>query len=107
VRDFRDHEQSLLLRDHTAADAIGAILYATQNGADILNNSWGGDGGDSFYRRTVQSWRAAGIFPAFSAGNTGPFCNSAESPGDYPESFSSGATEVFDGLAHLTTQVRL
>jgi subtilisin family serine protease len=70
----------------------------------IVNNSWGGDGGDSFYRRTVQSWRAAGIFPAFSAGNTGPFCNSAESPGDYPESFSSGATEVFDGLANFSSR---
>jgi subtilisin family serine protease len=28
----------------TAADAVSAILYATANGADITNNSYGGDG---------------------------------------------------------------
>jgi subtilisin family serine protease len=70
----------------------------------IVNNSWGGDGGDPFYRRTVQSWRAAGIFPAFSVGNRGPFCNSAGSPGDYPDSFSTGATDVFDGLTDVSSR---
>ena len=53
----------------------------------IVNNSWGGDGGHSFYRRTVQSWRAAGIFPAFSIGNEGPFCNSVGRQGITPNPF--------------------
>ena len=70
----------------------------------IVNNSWGGDGGQSFYRRTVQSWRAAGIFPAFSISNEGPFCTTAGSPGDYPETFSSGATDVFDAIADFSSR---
>ena len=39
---------------------------------DIVNNSWGGDPGDTFYLATVQAWRAAGIIPVFSSGNPGP-----------------------------------
>jgi hypothetical protein len=39
----------------------------------------------------VQAWRAAGIFPAFSAGNSGSSCNTLGSPGDYQESFASAA----------------
>ena len=40
----------------------------------VVNNSWGSGPGDSFYRTVVQNWRAAGIFPAFSNGNSGPGC---------------------------------
>src|SRR5699024_823314 len=37
---------------------------------DVINNSWGGGAGkDEFFRPMVQNWRAAGIFPAFAAGN--------------------------------------
>ena len=37
---------------------------------DVVNNSWsGGAGIDEFYRDIVKAWRAAGIFPEFSAGN--------------------------------------
>lgn len=38
---------------------------------DIVNNSWGGGPGlNEWYRPMVQAWRAAGILPVFSAGNT-------------------------------------
>ncbi|MEO3748794.1 S8 family serine peptidase [Plantactinospora sp. B5E13] len=57
---------------------------------DIVNNSWGGGQGALWYRETVDAWRAAGIFPVFSAGNSGPACNTANSPGDYPESYAVG-----------------
>lgn len=60
---------------------------------DVINNSWGGGGGDDWYQAYVQAWVAAGIFPAFSAGNAGPACGSAGSPGDYPESFASGMVD--------------
>ncbi|WP_422734645.1 S8 family serine peptidase [Micromonospora sp. WMMD558] len=58
---------------------------------DIVNNSWGGDGGDPWYQQTVAAWRAAGIFPVFSAGNDGPACGSAGSPGDHPTAYAVGA----------------
>jgi subtilisin family serine protease len=70
----------------------------------VVNNSWGGDGGVSWYRGVVQSWRAAGIFPAFSNGNNGPSCNTSTSPGDYPESFSSGATDINDNIATFSSR---
>ena len=38
---------------------------------DVVNNSWGGGPGlDEWYRDVVINWRAAEIFPEFSAGNT-------------------------------------
>ncbi len=61
---------------------------------DIVNNSWGGAGYDPFYEEIVQSWLAAGIFPAFSNGNAGPSCNSSGSPGMYQESYSSGMFDI-------------
>ena len=50
---------------------------------DIVNNSWGGGPGDTFYLETVQAWRAAGIIPVFCSGNPGPFCGEGGSPGDF------------------------
>lgn len=68
---------------------------------DVVNNSWGGGPGlDEWYRDVVINWRAAEIFPEFSAGNTtltnpgGP--GSVASPANYPESFATGATDIND-----------
>jgi hypothetical protein len=55
----------------------------------VVNNSWGGFGGDDWYMDKVNVWLAAGIFPAFSAGNSGSSCQTLGSPGDYPQSFAS------------------
>ncbi len=76
--------------------------YQNGSGAgqpDVVNNSWGGSGGQNWYQSYVQNWRSAGIFPAFSNGNAGPACGTAGSPGDYPESFASGATTSADAIA--------
>jgi hypothetical protein len=57
----------------------------------VVNNSWGGDeGGDMWFLSFVSAWRAAGIFPTFSAGNK-TVCKALSSPGDYLESFASAA----------------
>ena len=40
--------------------------------ADVVNNSWGGGQAQWWYNQAIYAWRAAGIFPAFSAGNEGP-----------------------------------
>ena len=94
----------------------------------VVNNSWGGGGGDDWYRASVDNWHDAGIYPVFSAGNSGPGCNTAGSPGDYgnvtavgaidhannnlPASFSSRGPGAFDddvnptpGLLRLKPQV--
>ena len=73
----------------------------------IVNNSWGSSNGavvDPWYRATVQAWRAAGIFPSFSNGNSGPGCNTSGSPGDNTESYSSGAFDVNGNIASFSSR---
>ncbi len=70
----------------------------------VVNNSWGGGGGDTWYQASVVAWRAAGIFPAFSAGNSGPGPGTVGSPGDYAESFGSGATDINDVIASFSSR---
>ncbi len=70
----------------------------------VVNNSWGGGGGSNWYMSYVDAWRAAGIFPAFSIGNSGSSCNTAGSPGDYPQSFASGATDSSDNIASFSSR---
>jgi bacillopeptidase F len=76
---------------------------------DVVNNSWGGGPGlDEWYREMVTAWRAAEIFPEFSAGNTtlfnpgGP--GSVATPANYPESFATGATDSSNNLAGFSLQ---
>ncbi|SCL31872.1 Serine protease, subtilisin family [Micromonospora rhizosphaerae] len=70
----------------------------------IVNNSWGGGGGDPFYQAIVNAWVASGIFPAFSNGNSGPGCNSSGSPGDYIESYSAGAFDIGNNIADFSSR---
>ncbi|MEU6310974.1 S8 family serine peptidase [Streptomyces sp. NPDC047014] len=70
----------------------------------IVNNSWGGSGGDTWYQQIVDTWRAAGIFPAFSNGNSGPGCSTAGSPGDYASSYSSGAFDINNAIASFSSR---
>lgn len=76
---------------------------------DVVNNSWGGGAGlDEWYRDMVSAWRAAEIFPEFSAGNTtlfnpgGP--GSIANPANYPESFATGATDINNQLGSFSLQ---
>jgi subtilisin family serine protease len=71
---------------------------------NIVNNSWGGGGGSTFYQQIVQNWVAAGIFPAFSNGNSGSSCSTSGSPGDYPESYSAGAYDVDSVIASFSSR---
>lgn len=70
----------------------------------IVNNSWGGTGGDAWYQQIVDTWRAAGIFPAFSNGNSGPGCSTSGSPGDYANSYSSGAYDINGAIASFSSR---
>ena len=64
------------------------------NRPHVVNNAWGGQGCDDWYMPYVLAWHAAGIFPAFSAGASGPGCCSLGSPGDYMETFASTAHDA-------------
>ncbi|TDC06244.1 peptidase [Nonomuraea longispora] len=65
---------------------------------DIVNNSWGGDGFDPWYKPVVEAWIAAGIFPAFANGNEGPACTTSGSPGQYVMSYSAGGFDIDNAL---------
>lgn len=71
----------------------------------VINNSWGFDDeagnclstfssvSSTYHLRTaIQTIKTAGIFVVSAAGNNGPDAATSISPGNYPESFSVGAT---------------
>ena len=71
---------------------------------DVVNNSWGANTFDPFYQEIVAAWRAAGIFPAFSNGNSGPSCNTSGSPGSYVSSYSSGAFGINNEIGSFSSR---
>ena len=85
----------------TRLDGTGADASKRPN---IVNNSWGGGRGDPWYSATVDAWVASGIFPAFSAGNSGSACNTANSPGDYVASYAAGAFDSSDVIASFSSR---
>ncbi|MFZ1058350.1 MAG: S8 family serine peptidase, partial [Candidatus Rokuibacteriota bacterium] len=76
------------------------------NAPDVVNSSWGFSsvGCIAEFLPDVQAFRAAGIFPAFAAGNDGPDPGSVRSPGTYAESFAVGATDLLDDIAFFSGQ---
>ena len=71
----------------------------------IVNNSWGNDNGARVeFLPDVQALRAAGIWPAFSAGNNGPGEGTIGSPGSFAEAFASGATDNSDMIASFSSR---
>ncbi len=70
----------------------------------VVNNSWGGPGGDAYYQEVVDAWIAAGIFPSISSGNSGPSCNTVGSPGDYLNSYAVGSFDVNDNIASTSSR---
>ncbi|MDF9761719.1 bacillopeptidase F [Peribacillus simplex] len=72
---------------------------------DVVNNSWSGQSGiDEWYRDIVKAWKAADIFPEFSAGNGIVKPGSIANPANYPESFATGATDSNNILANFSLQ---
>ncbi|GAB4477257.1 MAG: hypothetical protein Kow0088_15910 [Anaerolineales bacterium] len=79
---------------HAAFEWILAPAGDPTLAPDIVNNSWGTDiGNDARFRGDVQSLRAAGILPVFSAGNKGPQQETIGAPASYPESIAVGAVD--------------
>jgi subtilisin family serine protease len=72
---------------------------------NIVSNSWGLFGAsNTWYQATVDAWIAAGIFPAWAAGNEGPSCSSLRNPGSYPESYTMGAYDINNAIASFSSR---
>jgi hypothetical protein len=70
----------------------------------VVNNSWGGSGGDPWYMESVDAWVASGIFPAFAIGNAGSGCDTSISPGDYAQSYGAGAYDISNNIAFFSSR---
>ena len=98
----------------STSDAITCIDYAISNGADVMNNSWGGGGFSTALRNAIARARDAGILFVASAGNNAT--NNDVTP-HYPSSYvlenyptagswdnviAVAATDRLDRLAYTT-----
>ena len=85
---------------------LAAGQWILEKKPQVVNNSWGGNRDDSFYDDIIKKWKAAGIVPIFSSGNTGEYNAGGEgsigSPGSLEDSFSVGALTKDDKLAKFS-----
>ena len=85
---------------------LAAGQWILEKKPQVVNNSWGGNRDDSFYDDIIKKWKAAGIVPIFSSGNTGEYNAGGEgsigSPGSLEDSFSVGALTKDDRLAKFS-----
>ncbi|KDO18256.1 hypothetical protein SPRG_16347 [Saprolegnia parasitica CBS 223.65] len=66
-------------------------------GADLVNNSWGGDANSSpWFADVIDAWHMAGVTPIFANGNEGPACATAGNPASYRNVISVGAVGSYD-----------
>jgi hypothetical protein len=75
----------------------------------VINNAWSTPNGsgsavDPVYRATVTAWTAAGIFGVFANGNSGPACDTTESPADNVEAWGVGAYDISNSIASFSSR---
>jgi subtilisin family serine protease len=78
-----------------------AVLYAANNGADVINMSWGGPYPSKLLRAAIVYAKAMGAIPVAAAGNSGP--NTYLYPAYYPEVISVGATDANDNVTDFSS----
>lgn len=74
---------------------LAALNDSVADGADVVNNSWGGGPGDpngSPYQSSIQAMTAAGTVVVFSAGNSGPGPGTIGCPGCVEEAITVAAS---------------
>ena len=82
----------------------------TDDAPAVVNNSWGFKLLETFpwclldFQDDIKAWRMAGIIPVFSAGNSGPWPLSGESPANNPGTIAVGATSPFDTIASFSSR---
>jgi len=74
----------------------------------LVSNSWGRLAGskesEQVFWDAVDRWVELGIFPLFSAGNSGPRMGSMGSPGGFPHSFAVGAVDSNREIARFSSR---
>ena len=76
----------------------------TDDGADVVNMSLGATGTHTQTVVPTDNMVAAGVFPSFSIGNSGPGASTTGSPGNVPSAFGVGATDNADVIASFSSR---
>lgn len=84
-------------------DITAGVEWATANGADVLNLSFGGGESDSRLEDALDDALAAGIVVVAAAGNQGNEGNPVLYPGAYESTFAVGATDEDDRVADFSS----
>lgn len=87
------------------SDAIRAIYYAVNNGASVMNNSWGGPSYSSALHEAITYAYNSGVFFAAAAGNAGSNNDSSPMyPANYqvPNVVTVAATTDSDAIAYFS-----
>ena len=71
---------------------------------DIVNNSWGGNPYSTSFIKDINALQSAGIITVFSAGNSGPFTETIESPASLTETLAIAATDEIDEVAWFSSR---
>jgi photosystem II stability/assembly factor-like uncharacterized protein len=80
-----------------------AILFAAQNGADIINCSWGGQGGSPAEQDVINAANDLGAVVVVAAGNSGQFSDEfKEYPAGYDNVINAGASNSTDAPANFS-----
>ena len=82
------------------SDVANGIIYATNNGADIINLSLGGSAGNSTLASAVQYANNNGVLVIAASGNAG--ASSIYYPAAYSEAMAVGATDSTDYRAYYS-----
>ncbi|HWR64665.1 MAG TPA: S8 family serine peptidase, partial [Bellilinea sp.] len=105
-RAFRGTEDAPDAALNACAEWILAPASNPANRPHVVNNSWGITGHNEWFRPIVRAWLAAGIFPVFSAGNSGSnsTCGNIGSPADYPEGLTVTAHDTLGQIAWFSSK---
>jgi minor extracellular serine protease Vpr len=75
---------------------VSALELAVGDGADVINNSWGGASGadpkNTVFTDLIHNITQAGTLVVFAAGNDGPFAGTIGCPGCAPDALTVGAS---------------
>jgi len=71
---------------------------------DVLSNSWGAPGQDTFCWASIRRLRDLGMIVVFSAGNDGPQPGTVGTPGSFPTVICVGATDYDDDITVFSSR---
>lgn len=86
---------------------LEALDWAVKDGADVINNSWGGSAGaapsSSPYKAAFEAAEAAGVVVVTSAGNSGPAAQTVGCPGCIESGITVASTTTGRFFANTVT----